>query len=201
MGFAVAALYRENDAPEEDHIVHLRGTFDDYEQVLAIRGDKSAPRIAYLEGVIEIMAPSRPHENIKSLVGRLLEAWCFHHGQRFTAVGAWTQQTKKDESAVEPDESYVFGEADESRRPDLAIEVVWTSGGINKLEIYRRLGIREVWFWRKGALQPYALRGDHYEAIEGSEVLPNIDLALLVSFLDRPTTYDAVQEYRRTLEA
>ncbi|MEG4506483.1 Uma2 family endonuclease [Microcoleus sp. F6_B4] len=34
--------------------------------------------------------------------------------------------------------------------PDLAIEVVFTSGGIDKLQLYKRLGIPEVWFWEDG---------------------------------------------------
>ena len=51
---------------------------------------------------------------------------------------------------VEPDECYVFGDAPDPERPDLAIEVVWTRGGIDKREIYRALGVRELWFWRRG---------------------------------------------------
>lgn len=58
------------DAPNrEDHFIVLRGTWDDYERVLAMRGDRSAPRIAYLDGTIEIMSPSIFHEGIKSIVG------------------------------------------------------------------------------------------------------------------------------------
>lgn len=29
-------------------------------------------------------------------------------------------------------------------RPHLAIEVIWTSGGVGKLDLYRRLGVAEV---------------------------------------------------------
>ncbi len=60
---------------------------------------------------------------------------------------------------------------------------------------------RAVWYWRDGTLQPYALRGERYEAIEQSEVLDGIELALLVSFLDRATTYDAIRDYRAALAA
>ena len=120
-------------------------------------------------------------------------------GVRFTTLGSWTLKKEKDERGAEPDECYVFGEAGEERPPDLAIEVVWTSGRIDKLEVYRKLGVREVWYWRDGALQPYALRDERYEAIEQSEVLEGIDLALLVSFLDRATTYDAIRDYRAAL--
>ena len=36
--------------------------------------------------------------------------------------------------------------------PELAIEVVYTSGGIDILKIYRRLGVKEVWFLRMETL-------------------------------------------------
>ncbi len=39
--------------------------------------------------------------------------------------------------------------------PDLAIEVIWTSGGIDKLESYRGLGVGEVWFWREGRMEVF----------------------------------------------
>jgi hypothetical protein len=55
-----------DDCPTEDHIVRLAGvSWEDYERLLATRGDHSAPRIAYLEGEVDIMSPSRTHEGIK----------------------------------------------------------------------------------------------------------------------------------------
>ncbi len=202
MGFAAPALKRPDPEPQEDHIVQFDGvTWEDYERTLAMRGDRSAPRITYIEGLLEIMSPGRNHENIKSMIGCLVEAYCFANGVPFTTLGSWTLKKQKDERGAEPDECYVFGEegGDEDRPPDLAIEVVWTSGRIDKLNVYRKLGVREVWYWRDGVLQPYALRGERYEPIEESEVLEGIDLAQLVSFMDRKTTFDAVRDYRAAL--
>ena len=31
-----------------------------------------------------------------------------------------------------------------------------------EVEIYRKFDVGEVWFWRRGRLQPWSLRGDHY---------------------------------------
>ena len=97
---------------------------------------------------------------------------------------------------IEPDECYVFGTVASPERPDLAIEVVWTSGGVNKLEIYRRLGVREVWFWRRGKLTAHHLRGDSYAESGESQVMPGLNLAELVGFVDRPTASQAIREYR-----
>jgi len=90
----------------------------------------------------------------------------------------------------------VFGCVDEPKRPDLAIEVIWTSGGIDKLEIYRLLDVPEVWIYHRGRIQPYYLAGEAYEAVAASVALPAIDLDQLVTFLDRPTTSQAIREYR-----
>jgi Uma2 family endonuclease len=185
----------------EDHIVVLHhATWADYQRLLEMRGDHSAPRISYLEGDLEIMAPSRPHESIKSRVGHLVEVWCLERGIEFNAYGSWTLERKDDQRGAEPDECYVFGGNEGAAQPDLAIEVVWTSGGVNKLDIYGKLGVREVWVWRRGTLTAYLLRGDTYHEAASSDVLRGIDLVELASFLDRPTDSQAIREYRARLQ-
>jgi Uma2 family endonuclease len=154
--------------------------------------------LTYLEGTLEIMSPSREHERFTSFIGCLVEAYCLERGVRFTPYGSWTLKEMTDDRGAEPDECYILGDED-ADRPHLAIEVVWTSGRLDKLEIYRKLGVREAWYWRKGHIQPHVLRGERYEAVAKSEVLPDLDLDLLTRFLDRPTAYDAIREYRAAL--
>lgn len=186
---------------DSDHIVRLHGaTWADYQRLLELRGERSVPRIAYLQGELQLVSPSRSHESLKSMIGRLVEAWCLERGVEFSAFGSWTLEDKGREAGAEPDECYVFGTVADPQRPDLAIEVVWTAGGLDKLAIYRRLGVREVWYWRDGALTTHVLRGDRYETVAGSEVLSGIDLNQLVSFLDRPTASQAIRDYRTALQ-
>ncbi|MCL4821127.1 MAG: Uma2 family endonuclease [Vicinamibacteria bacterium] len=169
-----------------------------YEAQLALRGDNPVPRMAYLEGALELMSPSRDHERIKSYLGRLLEAYALERGIDLSPYGAWTLKNAPKESGLEPDECYLVG--DQSRDvPDLAIEVVWTSGGLDKLEIYRRLGVGEVWTWRDAGLSVHVLRGSAYALVERSALFPDLDLALLASFLDRPTAMQAVRAFRDAL--
>jgi Uma2 family endonuclease len=197
---ALALEPDRDDHPHEDHFVVLHGVaWSDYQRILEVRGDRSSPRVAYLEGRLEIMSPSQSHEWIKSVIGRLVEVWCLERGVEFTTVGSWTLEDKEADRGVEPDECYIFGPSRERSRPDLAIEVIWTSGGINKLEIYRKLGVAEVWIWRRGDLTPHVLRGESYEAASESEVLKGIDLRELAGFLDRPTTSAAIRAYRDLL--
>jgi Uma2 family endonuclease len=195
-------LAAHDDGPVDDHIVVLRGAaWSDFQRVLEMRGDSPVPRLAYLQGVLEIMTPSREHESLKSMIGQLVEVWCLERGIDFSAFGSWTLENKEADRGVEPDECYVFGEVAEPTRPDLAIEVVWTSGGVDKREIYRGLGVREIWFWRRGRITAYALRAGGYEELRQSEVLPGIDLGQLTSFLDRPTASQAIRAYRAALQA
>jgi Uma2 family endonuclease len=189
--------------PTEDHIVHLSGAaWEDYLRLLEIRGDHSAPRITYVEGTLEIMSPSRTHDEIKSYIGCLVEAWCLERGVEFTPYGSWTLKNKRYKRGAEPDECYVFGpEPKRKRRPDLAIEVIWTSGGLDKLDVYCKLGVREVWYFEGGRIRAYLLRGSDYEPAAVSEALPGIDLGELAGFLDRPTASQAIRDYRAALSA
>ena len=192
--------YRQrDDRPVDDHIVYLHDvSWDDYERLLTMRGDHSAPRISYLEGEVEIMSPSKTHEGIKSLIGRLVETYCLERDIPFNTYGSWTLKSQDRSRGAEPDECWVFGDTP-ADRPHLAIEVVWTSGRIDKLDIYRKLGVAEIWYWRQGGIQPYCLRGEQYVPVTESEVLPGLNLELLTEFLDRPSTSDAIRGYRQAL--
>jgi Uma2 family endonuclease len=119
----------------------------------------------------------------------------------FSAFGSWTLESKDEDRGVEPDECYVFGDARDALRPHLAIEVIWTSGRLDKREIYRKLGVAELWFWRRGRILVYVLRGEAYEESPHSEVLRGIDLVELAGFLDRPSASQAILEYRAALQA
>jgi Uma2 family endonuclease len=61
------------------------------------------------------------------------------------------------ERGLEPGECYVVGKPQAEGFPELAIEVVVTSGWINKLEVYSGLGVREVWLWADGRILVYVL--------------------------------------------
>ncbi len=200
MSISSQARYRQSDPrPTHDDIIHFSEvSWDDYERLLMMRGDHSAPRIAYLEGDVEIMSPSQTHESIKSVIGRLVETDCLERDIVFSTYGSWTLKDKARNRGAEPDECYVFGTVP-AERPHLAIEVVWTHGCIDKLEIYRQLGVAEVWYWREGLIQPYCLRGERYESVSESQVLPGLDLELLMRFIDEPTTSQAIRGYRDAL--
>jgi Uma2 family endonuclease len=189
----------DRPVPVDDMIVLRDVTWADYQRLLEIRGERPAPRLTYVEGVLELMTPSQPHESIKSMIGRLLEAWCLENGVGITPYGSWTLESKDAHRGIEPDECYVLGDNPHPAGADLAIEVEWTRGAINKLDVYRKLGVQEVWIWRENRIDIFALRGTDYVAVDESQLLVGLDVALLLRFLDvRPMTR-AVTAYRAAL--
>ncbi len=185
----------------EDHFVLLRdSSWADYERLLEKRGDSAVPRITYLEGLIELMSPSLTHEVIKSTIGCLVEVFCMERDIDFSPCGSWTLKSEETERGAEPDECYVFGDFQDPTVPDLAIEVEWTSGRIDKLAVYEKLGVRELWYWREGRIAPYELRRGRYVLMAKSKALPDIDLVQLAKFIERPPpTTKVMRAYRAAL--
>jgi Uma2 family endonuclease len=183
----------------DQRIVLHRVSWAHYEAQLAMRGDAPVPRITYLDGVMELMSPSKVHERIISNIGRLVEAYAASRGIELGAYRSWTL-THPTDAGAEPDECYIFGSEQDGERPDLVIEVIWTSGGINKLEVYRRLGVREVWFWRAGKIEIHSLEAGTYVRRDASRFLPELDVKILASCLDRPTLTQALRAFRAALD-
>jgi Uma2 family endonuclease len=170
-------------------------TWQAYESLLTSLGDRSSYRVAYLLGTLEIMSPSRSHELDKENIGRLLEAYLEENRIRFWGLGSTTFRQKDQQAGKEPDKSYCLGT--EKNIPDLAIEVIYTSGGVDTLEIYQRLGVGEVWFWQDRQLKIYCLQDNHYQQTIQSELLPDLDLALLAQYVIISDPLEAVVEWRK----
>ena len=198
----LAAIPAGEYVPTADERIILRNVpWSHFEVQLALRGDVSVPRMAYLDGVLELMSPSKGHERTKSYLGCLVEAFAIERDVMLSPYGAWTLKEAPELAGAEPDECYIVGPDQDKERPDLVIEVIWTSGNLDKLEIYRRLKISEVWIWRNDALAVHVLVGDRYERADRSAVLPALDLALLCSFLDRRSATEAIRGFRDALRA
>jgi Uma2 family endonuclease len=160
-------------------------------------------RLTYLRGVLEVMGPSRAHEIDKTLLARLLEAYAEEHDLELNGFGNATFRALSKEHGLEPDECYVLRSIQdrEPYRPDLAIEIVYTSWKLDKLEVYRTLEVPEVWIWRRGVIEILALDDGRYQRRDRSVLLPDLDLPLLLSFMGRKDQVRAVKEYRAVIRA
>ncbi len=168
-----------------------------YEQLLNSLQDNYCCRVTFLEGCLEIISPSRRHEFIKSNISRLLEVYFEESRIRFYGFGQTTFRSEVTVRGIEPDECYcLFSNKD---IPDLAIEVVITSGGINALEVYRGLGVSEVWFWQNGSFDIYCLNEGKYEQVLRSKLLPELDIDLLTNYVESDEPFDAVLEFRQQI--
>ncbi len=190
------------DADEDQRVV-VRGIgWDSYVALADAIPDGDGPRVTYLDGDLEIMTTSFRHEVTKKLLARLVEAFAEETGVKLNGYGHATQRDAGQRVAAEPDESYSIGKR--SHAADLVIEVVHTSGGIDKLEVFRRLGAREVWFWINSRLWVFVLIDGAYQERAASVALAGIDLRELeriVTTADDDDQTEAIRSYRTSLRA
>lgn len=183
---------RMQNVPQHDQQVTLRLGWTDFEKFLVMRGEAPSPRITYLDGVLELMSPSKSHEGIKSRIGRLLELWAALEGIAVSPFGSTTLKKRRGRAVAEPDECYVVGRSDMTSVPDIAIEVNWSRAGIDKLEVYARLGVPEVWLWEDDRIEVFGLRAARYVKRRKSRFLPGLDLGWLARFVADPDHSRAV---------
>ena len=170
-------------------------SWEQFEAIESLMADSSGLRITYLDGWIEFMTLGEAHETISCLLNFLLQLYFCEMGIEYIPVGSTTRRNRAKDVSFEPDESYYIGEKKE--HPNLAVEVTMTSGSTNKLAKYLRLRIPEVWFWENNQLAVYGLREDNYnyEQISRSELLPELDLELLVRCVLMPSRIEARREF------
>jgi Uma2 family endonuclease len=184
----------QSDTDREQRLL-MPGTYNwqEFEALEALLAESPGLRITYLDGSIELMTLGESHEQIKSLIGMFLEAYFIASNIEFIPVGSATRRGEAKGTSFEPDESYYLGTKKEN--PDLAIEVILTSGNLAKLEKYRRFQIPEVWLWENNQLRVYQLTSDSYQLAENSSLLPQLDLELLVRCVQMPSRLEAMKAF------
>ncbi|MCY7272211.1 MAG: Uma2 family endonuclease [Phormidesmis sp. CAN_BIN44] len=161
-----------------DHRTVLQGTWEHFKHLQKGYAEISRAKLSYYDGTIEIFMPGEDHAVFTHVIGFLLSIYLIDQGIAFKPTGDKTQE-REGEVSAQADQSYWMGQS--KPIPDLAIEVVFTSGNAAKLAKYRALGVSEVWFWEDGTLALYHLRQDGYQRIDRSELpgLESLDLDLL----------------------
>jgi Uma2 family endonuclease len=190
------ATVSRNGTGGEERWVMSGVSWESYQELDSALGeDRPEPRLYYLDGELEIMTTSLMHERLKEWLGTLVEDYLFEAGIETFPHGQATLRRLR-EAGAEPDKSWCFG--DEKEHPDLVVEIALTSGGLDKLEIYRRFSIPEVWLWRKQHVEIRLLSPDGYTGpVEESILLPNLDIALLERCLAMTSWRSARQIFRQ----
>ena len=192
---AVQSLFPTEPAPGEQRLVVPQVAWTTY-VVLRDALDHTNLRMTYLEGTLEIMSPSRQHEVEKKQIARLLELFCLERDIPLFGYGSTTWRAEAKARGLEADECYSRGERE---LPEIAIEVIVSHGSVDKLEVYRGLGIREVWLFEAGACTMLALRDIGYVRITASEVIPELDLVRLMHHLAQHDQHAALRTFRDEL--
>ena len=163
--------------PAEEQRLLLEGiTWQQYDALVALFMDQfPALRMTYLEGVLELISTSPEHERLKTIIGRLIEAFAEEADIDLNGYGSATFRKEAAARGLEPDECYTFGVLDQT--PDIAVEIVLTSGGIDKLAVYQGLGVQEVWFLENRSFRIHSLIDQSlgYEELSSCQSLsPNL---------------------------
>jgi Uma2 family endonuclease len=183
------------DGTEPEHrLVHCPISWQRYLLIDQQLGeDRPGPRLYYLDGELEIMTSSGEHERVKKWLGDLLADYFFEREVEIMPRGQATMRLTLKQAGAEPDESWCIGV--EKEFPDVVLEIALTTGGVNKLEIYRRFEVPEVWIWRRNNLEIFILRdAEAYELSTTSRLLPGLDISLL----QRCVAIRSWQQARRT---
>lgn len=193
----MTAQLTQSPKPRQARVVHNL-TWEQLEEFDRSLEDVAGVKLAYLDGTLEIMTIGEEHENAKATMRVLLEAYLRAQGVRFYSRGGPTLGRKEQGARNEPDESFSIGTR--SQYPDLVFEVTVTSGGIDRLEGYRRMGVAEVWYWEDGVLTIYRLRSQGYEQVKNTELLKDFPLSLFTRYITYHDQYDAVTEFLAAIQ-
>ncbi|MBW4615153.1 MAG: Uma2 family endonuclease [Desmonostoc vinosum HA7617-LM4] len=183
------------DQPTEEKLVTLKDvSWEQFKAIEAQLEENRNVRLSYLSGVLEIISPiGEKHEKVKSTLGLLLEAYMRELGIRFYKRGGYTLEEPGYASGT-PDESYSIDT--EKEVPDIVIEVIVTSGTINRKELYKPKRIPEIWFWKSDEIKIFRLhKQGEYEEVNRSGFFPDLDKSLLLRYLAMSDQYDAVTEF------
>lgn len=160
----------------------------EFEAMVEELGEHRGVRLAYEQGVVEIMAPLPGHEWDKEIISDLLKALLEELDRDFGCFGSTTFK-KPMTHGLEPDQCfYIQHEAAVRGKerinlatdppPDLALEVDLTSR--THPAIYAALRVPELWRFAHGQLSIHILQGDDYVEVPDSPTFPGLPLGTII---------------------
>lgn len=194
-----------------DSVVQLREIGWDVYVALRASPENRNVRMTYDRGTLEIMFPSKLHERIAELLGRMVQTWTEQRGIPIQSCGSVTFQRPDLARGLEPDKCFYIAHESVVREgealdlavdppPDLVIEVDVASLSRDRLPLYAALRAGEVWLWRKERLQVVRLDDSgRYQERPASAVLPGFPLVeaqRLLTELTRRDETSSIREFR-----
>lgn len=186
-------------------------TWESYRRLLKAFDERPGLRLTYDRGVLEIMTLTYEHESDAALLGRLVVALTEELNLPLASGGSTTFRRRKYRRGLEADECYwilnehrIRGKRRIDLRvdppPDLAVEVDVTSSSLDRMSIYGRLGVPEVWRLKDQVLTFHLLDlNRRYTPSTHSLAFPRLASADLAGFLALRTGNDentVVRQFR-----
>jgi Uma2 family endonuclease len=186
--------------PIEQRFVLFNIGWEGYEAMLKILGDRPI-RTTYDRGNLELMSPSRAHEEAKYLLGCVIDTVTeeLHIPRRGAGSTTWRREDL--DRGLEPDACFYLANAERVRGkaldlsidppPDLAIEVDITRSSLDRMGVYAKLGVPEIWRYDGESLRIYLLQADgNYAESETSRSLPFLLPGEVARFLEQAGPMD-----------
>lgn len=174
-------------ASSSQRVILQNISWQTFETILAEMGDNRATRLAYDQGILEIMTPLMPHEHNNRLLEHLVFALAEELNLNLKSTGSVTCKRQDFLRGVEPDSSFYIQNEPMMRQkqnldltqdppPDLVIEVDYTSSSVDRMPIYLALGVPEVWRYNEPVMLLYQLRENVYVECDVSPTFANLPL-------------------------
>ncbi len=165
-----------------------------FKLMLAETGSERKNRLAYENGIVEIMSPLMPHENSNRLIEVFVGVLCEELGLEIKRAGSPTLLRDDLERGGEPDSSYYIQneslvrdkeniDLSEDPPPDLVLEVEYSRSAINKLSLYASMGIPEFWRYDGSVLRVYRLCGKQYSEVQSSPTFAPVPVKEIPQFI------------------
>ncbi|UFP93637.1 Uma2 family endonuclease [Gloeobacter morelensis] len=173
-------------------------SWQQFEAILKELGDRRASRLVYDDGILEIRMPLPEHERSKILLSDLVKNLLEALDIDFEPFGSSTFKRMDMAKGIEPDECFYIQnhaamigkrriDLTSDPPPDLAIEVDVTSK--TQLEVYRALGVPELWRYEAGRLRIDILQSGWYVESPISPTFPDLPLVeILPGFVKMAAT-------------
>jgi Uma2 family endonuclease len=178
----------------EERVVLQNVTWQLYELMLAQLGENRSVRLAYDQGILELMSPLMPHERSKRLLEKLIDIVLEELDIPAVSVGSMTCKREDLGRGSEPDSGYYIQNEpliryretvnlEEDPPPDLVLEVEYSRSAVNKLKLYAAMGVPEFWRYNGKTLRIYQLFGQEYVQQENSLTFSPILVAEFPQFM------------------
>ncbi len=188
----------QESVPAEARVILKGVSWSTFKALMADIGEDRSCRIAYDQGMLEIMVPYQEHEVPKVLIADFVTALADELEIEVMQLGSLTLEREDLTRAAEPDTCFYIQNESLVRSkkidlsndppPDLVIESDYTSSSLNKFTIYASLGVPELWRYRRQTLQVYQLVEGNYELSDKSIAFPFLPIAEVPGLIDQSKT-------------